>query len=655
MDRTDSEWRSNSLIFKYFYSIVILFFRLIILIFFRAILCIRSVKATQQRCFQSGTPVIFAIGLHANQFVDPLLVTTNASRKISMLIAKVSTERPLIGFFARILSAIPVERRTDSKGIVGSGFVTTEIEIASEGKRSTERKNKLNKRLKSGAVIESKNKLNKRLKSGTVIETEPQDVNWKCRLRGTDSLFLKELSIGDFVSIGDSVIGTVEQVVSNSLAILHSTKPIRSIREEKFLILPKIDHSRMYQQVTDRLAAGGAIGIFPEGGSHDQPFLQPFHSGVAIMALESVAKHPHLLSTLKIVPVGLNYFHRNKFRSRATVEFGDPISLSPSLLDLYLKGGDGGGGEGQKKKQAISLLSSEVRKAILLLTVNSPSSHLSVFLNAACRMFKPNGRSINSIYDRLDIMKQFSQFIPLFNPTTNTCEQQPVQYRDTLHSPQSTAFTSEQLELFKEYYQNVVNYLEFLTSKRISLRQIENYINSVHSHSTWWSITKSWLKVLLFLPGFLLHLPCLYLIRRLGYIQAEKARRTSPMKAKGIDVVATWKMLIAFHTIPLQYLLSSFLLWYYGGIGWIGICIFITTSLLLFAVFVLMTKDVTLLFSQATFQFAICWYGLNLSTIIDQFNNLVIQTNQVFGVVGIAEPENPIDDTLGSFFDYESG
>jgi glycerol-3-phosphate O-acyltransferase/dihydroxyacetone phosphate acyltransferase len=31
----------------------------------------------------------------------------------------------------------------------------------------------------------------------------------------------------------------------------------------------------VYSKVWDRLAEGGAIGIFPEGGSHDNPHLLP--------------------------------------------------------------------------------------------------------------------------------------------------------------------------------------------------------------------------------------------------------------------------------------------------------------------------------------------------------------------------------------------
>ena len=123
MNPENSASPSHSWLFNRIYQAVILFFRLILTIFFRTILCIQSPLATEQKCFQEGFPAILAIGLHANQFVDPLIVILNSMRKISMLMAKTSTERKFVNFFARILEAIPVSRRMDYKR-KGSGFIS---------------------------------------------------------------------------------------------------------------------------------------------------------------------------------------------------------------------------------------------------------------------------------------------------------------------------------------------------------------------------------------------------------------------------------------------------------------------------------------------------------------------------------------------------
>ena len=290
---------------------------------------------------------------------------------------------------------------------------------------------------------------------------------------------MEELTVGDLVNIQDTTIGVVERILSNSKAILRSHCHVPASSNQSFVILPKLDHSKMYSRVTELLGQEGrAIGIFPEGGSHDQPFLQPFHSGVAIMALKAIAKYPVLQTNLKIVPVGLNYFHPHKFRSRAAVEFGDPISVGKAIADSYLHGGT------DEKRTAVSSLSQEIRNAILRLTVNSPSPELNRFLNAACRMYKPNGQSTYSVYDRLDVMKQFSRCISLFD---------------------SSGDGDRDCRLFKGYFEKVNNFLAFLSRQNISLRQLETYIESPHTTGL-----KSWFEILLFLPGLVVNSPSLF-------------------------------------------------------------------------------------------------------------------------------------------------
>ncbi len=46
----------------------------------------------------------------------------------------------------------------------------------------------------------------------------------------------------------------------------------------------------MYEKVWERLNRGGAIGIFPEGGSHDNPHLIPLKAGVTLMSLGAMDK-----------------------------------------------------------------------------------------------------------------------------------------------------------------------------------------------------------------------------------------------------------------------------------------------------------------------------------------------------------------------------
>ena len=79
------------------------------------------------------------------------------------------------------------------------------------------------------------------------------------------------------------------------------------------------------------------------------------------MALGALAANPDC--NLKIVPCGMNYFHPNKFRSRAVVEFGTPVDVSPELVTLYRSG---------DRREAVRQLLETVYEALVAVTVTSP-------------------------------------------------------------------------------------------------------------------------------------------------------------------------------------------------------------------------------------------------------------------------------------------
>ncbi len=72
------------------------------------------------------------------------------------------------------------------------------------------------------------------------------------------------------------------------------------------------------------LERGGAIGIFPEGVSHDREAVLPLKTGCARIALQTEAENDFGLG-VKILPVGLYYSDRRIFRADALVIFGQAI------------------------------------------------------------------------------------------------------------------------------------------------------------------------------------------------------------------------------------------------------------------------------------------------------------------------------------------
>jgi glycerol-3-phosphate O-acyltransferase/dihydroxyacetone phosphate acyltransferase len=72
------------------------------------------------------------------------------------------------------------------------------------------------------------------------------------------------------------------------------------------------------------LEQGGAVGIFPEGITYNDSQLKTVKTGAARMALELEHRHGGKLG-LEIVPVGLTYSAKERYRSEALVHFGEPI------------------------------------------------------------------------------------------------------------------------------------------------------------------------------------------------------------------------------------------------------------------------------------------------------------------------------------------
>lgn len=70
---------------------------------------------------------------------------------------------------------------------------------------------------------------------------------------------------------------------------------------------------------------GGAICIFPEGVSHSDAQLRPLRTGAARVALDFISGTDPKARPLSIVPVGLHYESKERFRSAVWVRFGKPI------------------------------------------------------------------------------------------------------------------------------------------------------------------------------------------------------------------------------------------------------------------------------------------------------------------------------------------
>lgn len=101
------------------------------------------------------------------------------------------------------------------------------------------------------------------------------------------------------------------------------------------------------------LRRAGAVVIFPEGISHDNPSLAPLRTGAARIALE--ARDEAHVHNLRIVPIGLTFERKDAPRTRIVVQVGHPIDL-----DEWQSGGD----------SAVIALTHEIETRLRAVTLN---------------------------------------------------------------------------------------------------------------------------------------------------------------------------------------------------------------------------------------------------------------------------------------------
>lgn len=109
-----------------------------------------------------------------------------------------------------------------------------------------------------------------------------------------------------------------------------------------------------FAAVYDALAEGSAVALFPEGVSHSEPALVPLRTGAARIALGAVPA----AGAFPIIPLGLVFRRKERFRSDAHVIIGEPIAWS----DLAARGAE--------DRDAVAELTARIDHAMRAITLN---------------------------------------------------------------------------------------------------------------------------------------------------------------------------------------------------------------------------------------------------------------------------------------------
>ncbi|HSJ30404.1 MAG TPA: 1-acyl-sn-glycerol-3-phosphate acyltransferase [Longimicrobiales bacterium] len=157
-----------------------------------------------------------------------------------------------------------------------------------------------------------------------------------------------------------------------------------------------------FRGAIDALRAGDAVQIYPEGKSHSDPSLAPMRTGAARIAIG--AEHASGWSLgLKIVPVGLTYHGKDRFRGRVLAVIGAPFDIT-DLRALHAT----------DDVAAVRALTDRIAARLADLTLNVAEHRDAELIDTAERLYaREKGvsrwRERDPLADRLPRMRAFAR------------------------------------------------------------------------------------------------------------------------------------------------------------------------------------------------------------------------------------------------------
>jgi glycerol-3-phosphate O-acyltransferase / dihydroxyacetone phosphate acyltransferase len=292
-----------------------------------------------------------------------------------------------------------------------------------------------------------------------------------------------------------------------------------------------LDNDAAFAALHQVLLDGRAVGIFPEGLSHLDSQLAPLKTGAARIALAVKRMAPD--RPVHLVPTGLVYFTRHRFRSSVLIQFGAAVDVPADMPSEVPADGPvevaAGGDAAERDRAAARALTATIETRLRALTINADSWDTIWVLDGVRRLYQPPDLTLE---ERVELARRFNIAYP------RVADQPDV----------------------KELFGRVRSYLGRMSAAGLSdqiLRRelgVRDTLARVIGH----------LGLLLFwaplsLVGAPLHLPLGLLFRYLG-------RWTAPRK----DTVGSVKFLIGFLTLLTIYaVLAGLVAWKLGV--WAGV------------------------------------------------------------------------------------
>jgi glycerol-3-phosphate O-acyltransferase / dihydroxyacetone phosphate acyltransferase len=278
-------------------------------------------------------------------------------------------------------------------------------------------------------------------------------------------------------------------------------------------------NQQTFESARELLRKGSSIALFPEGISHNSPKLLPAKTGAARIALGAAAigVNDEPVKPV-IVPVGLFYTSKTTFRSEALLHFGEPFPVPAVELEP----------DGQPPRDAVKALTAKIEGSLREVTLNAESDAQLDTARIAEEIFAASAENEN-LSEKLEFLKSYvSRVGSRLSRTDRDLETKLLEYDRKLESR-----GIEPMHLSLSHF-----------TRGFVIKQ---------------AIMQSWYLILLAplaIVGTILHFPAYQLCKLLSFYFTHHGED---------DIVSTVKVLAAMVFMPLTWLVTAAVVYYFFG------------------------------------------------------------------------------------------
>lgn len=288
----------------------------------------------------------------------------------------------------------------------------------------------------------------------------------------------------------------------------------------------RIDRNQeMFAACEAAFAGGRIVAIYPEGATHSEAHVQRIGTGAARIALGYEA---HATGRLTVVPVGLSFEPRRRFRGRVLVSFGEPVDVS-SCLAVHR----------DEPAKALHVLTTAIQSAMEREVVHVERIETAALARAVEVLYR--GELERELWEERGLRGRKIEAVPLSGAIAHAVEH----------------FRAQDPARIEGLWQRILGYHAGLVAYRLHDEAVRTDLERTAERQR---VARSWQTIVglpLFAYGAVVNFLPYYLP---GWLAGRMSRRPTDY--------ATTRLLASVVAFPLFWALETSLVWWAAGLGW---------------------------------------------------------------------------------------